>query len=39
MNLSIIKDELLEAEKVLQDFLADEKNLENIEKAATLLDD
>ena len=37
MNLSIIKDELLEAEKVLQDFLADEKNLENIEKAATLL--
>ena len=39
MNLSIIKDELLEAEKVLQDFLADEKNLENIEKAATLLAD
>ncbi|AQS38653.1 phosphoheptose isomerase [Shewanella psychrophila] len=37
MNLSIIKDELLEAEKVLQDFLADEKNLQNIETAATLL--
>ncbi|WP_019615970.1 D-sedoheptulose 7-phosphate isomerase [Psychromonas ossibalaenae] len=37
MNLAIIKNELLEAEKVLQDFLADETNLQNIEKAASLI--
>ena len=39
MNLSLIKDELLVAEKVLQDFMADDKNLINIEQAATLLAD
>jgi len=39
MNLNIIKDELLEAEKVLQAFFSDSNNLENIEKAATLLAD
>ena len=39
MNLNIIKDELLEAEKVLQAFFSDPKNLQNIEKAATLLAD
>jgi len=39
MNLNIIKDELLEAEKVLQAFFSDPENLENIEKAATLLAD
>ncbi len=39
MNLAIIKNELLEAEKVLQDFLADQTNLQNIEKAASLLAD
>ncbi|MGB5443951.1 MAG: D-sedoheptulose 7-phosphate isomerase [Psychromonas sp.] len=39
MNLSMIKDELLEAEKVLQAFIADEQNLKNIEQAATLLAD
>jgi D-sedoheptulose 7-phosphate isomerase len=39
MNVSIIKAELLEAEKVLQAFLADEQNLINIEKAASLLAD
>ncbi len=37
MNLELIKNELLEAEKVLQDFLSDQTNLENIEKAASLL--
>jgi D-sedoheptulose 7-phosphate isomerase len=37
MNINIIKDELLEAEKVLQAFLNDEKNLQNIEAAACLL--
>jgi len=39
MNLNIIKDELLEAEKVLQAFFSDPQNLQNIEKAATLLAD
>jgi len=39
MNLAIIKDELLEAEKVLQAFIADEQNFKNIEQAATLLAD
>jgi len=39
MNLNIIKDELFEAEKVLQAFLSNQENLENIEKAATLLSD
>ncbi|HEY5716702.1 MAG TPA: D-sedoheptulose 7-phosphate isomerase [Psychromonas sp.] len=39
MNLAIIKDELLEAEKVLQAFIADEQNLKNIEQAATLIAD
>ncbi len=37
MDLSIIKKEFLEAEKVLKSFLADNENLQNIEKAATLL--
>lgn len=37
MNLALIKAELLEAEKVLQTFIADEQNLKNIELAATLL--
>ena len=37
MNLAMIKDELLEAEKVLQAFIADPKNLQHIEQAATLL--
>jgi len=36
-NLTIIKDELLEATKVLQAFISDNTNLENIEQAATLL--
>ena len=39
MNLTLIKDELLVAEKVLQDFIADEQNLQKIEQAATLLAD
>ena len=39
MNLAIIKDELLEAEKVLQAFTEDEQNLKNIEQAASLLAD
>ncbi|MEI6896976.1 MAG: D-sedoheptulose 7-phosphate isomerase [Psychromonas sp.] len=39
MNLNIIKDELLEAEKVLQAFLKDSENLQNIDKAACLLAD
>ena len=39
MNLAIIKDELLEAEKVLQAFLSNDKNLQNIEDAASLLAD
>lgn len=36
-NLTLIKDELLEATKVLQAFISDNTNLENIELAATLL--
>lgn len=39
MNLAIIKDELLEAEKVLQAFIENDTNLRNIEQAATLLAD
>lgn len=39
MNLTLIRDELLDAEKVLQAFIADEQNLKNIEQAATLLAD
>ena len=39
MDLAIIKDELLEAERVLQAFIEDEQNLKNIEQAATLLAD
>lgn len=39
MNLALIKDELIEAENVLQAFIKDESNLENIEQAATLLAD
>lgn len=39
MNLTIIKDELLEAEKVLQAFIKDEQNLKKIDQAATLLAD
>ncbi|WP_435237909.1 D-sedoheptulose 7-phosphate isomerase [Psychromonas sp. PT13] len=37
MNLAIIKDELLEAEKVLKAFIADPENLQHIEDAADLL--
>lgn len=37
MSLDIIQKELLEAEKVLQDFLADTTNIEKIEEAATLI--
>ena len=37
MNLTIIKDELLEAEKVLQAFFSDQNNLEHIENAASML--
>ncbi|TEW56028.1 D-sedoheptulose 7-phosphate isomerase [Psychromonas sp. RZ22] len=37
VNISIIKDELLEAQAVLENFLAEEKNLQNIENAASLL--
>jgi D-sedoheptulose 7-phosphate isomerase len=37
MNLAIIKDELLEAEKVLQAFINDEQNSKKIDQAATLL--
>ena len=39
MNLTLIKDELLEAEKVLQAFIGDDNNLNKIEQAATLLAD
>lgn len=39
MNLALIKDELLEAEKVLQAFIADQGNLNKIDQAATLLAD
>jgi len=37
MNLAMIKDELLEAEKVLKAFIADPENLQHIEDAADLL--
>lgn len=37
MNLSLIQDELLEAQSVLSAFLADQQNLQNIENAASLL--
>lgn len=39
MNLSLIKDELLEAQTVLSAFLSEQQNLQNIEDAATLLAD
>ena len=37
MNFDLIKTELQESQKVLTDFLANDKNIENIEKAAELL--
>jgi len=37
MTTSLIKKELMEAEKVLQEFMADQQNIEQIEKAAILL--
>ncbi|WP_025563615.1 D-sedoheptulose 7-phosphate isomerase [Psychromonas sp. SP041] len=37
MNLSLIKDELLEAQTVLSAFLSDQQNLQHIEDAASLL--
>ena len=37
MNLSLIKDELLEAQTVLTAFLSDQQNLQHIEDAASLL--
>jgi len=37
MNLSLIKDELLEAQKVLSDFVSNQDNLQKIEDAASLL--
>jgi len=39
MNLSLIKDELLEAQTVLSDFLSNQDNLQKIEAAASLLAD
>lgn len=39
MNLSLIKDELLEAQTVLSAFLSEQNNLQHIEDAATLLAD
>jgi len=39
MNLSLIKDELLEAQTVLSAFLSDQQNLQHIEDAASLLAD
>lgn len=39
MNLSIIKDELQEAQQVLTAFLSEQQNLQNIEDAASLLAD
>lgn len=39
MNLSIIKDELQEAQKVLTAFLSEQQNLQHIEDAASLLAD
>jgi len=37
MNLSLIKDELLEAQTVLSGFLSDQQNLQHIDDAASLL--
>jgi len=37
MNIDLIKAELQESQKVLADFLANDENIENIEKAAELL--
>ena len=37
MNLSLIKDELLEAQTVLSDFVSNQDNLQQIEEAASLL--
>ena len=37
MNLSLIKDELLEAQTVLSDFVSNQDNLQHIEEAASLL--
>jgi D-sedoheptulose 7-phosphate isomerase len=37
MNFDLIKAELQESQKVLSDFLANDENIENIEKAAALL--
>ena len=37
MNLSLIKNELLEAQTVLTDFLSNQDNLQHIEDAASLL--
>ncbi|MBB1273019.1 D-sedoheptulose 7-phosphate isomerase [Psychromonas sp. SR45-3] len=39
MNLSIIKDELQEAQQVLTAFLSEQQNLQHIEDAASLLAD
>ncbi len=39
MNLSIIKDELQEAQQVLNAFLSEQQNLQHIEDAASLLAD
>ncbi len=39
MSIEAIRNELQEAETVLQNFLADESNLENIEAAASLIVD
>jgi D-sedoheptulose 7-phosphate isomerase len=39
MNISLIKDELVEAQNVLSAFLSDQQNLQNIEDAASLLAD
>lgn len=39
MNLDIIKHELLQAEQVLQAFISDSKNLQDIENAACVLAD
>jgi len=39
MNLSLIKEELLEAQTVLSDFVSNQDNLQHIENAASLLAD
>jgi len=39
MNLSLIKEELIEAQQVLSAFLEEQENLQNIEDAASLLAD